>query len=38
MYVNGKTRPVETVQGMKGQGIKENDGGDKFKYNIFDIL
>jgi hypothetical protein len=27
MYVNGKMRPVETVPGMGGQGIKENDGG-----------
>jgi hypothetical protein len=27
MYVNGKMRPVETVPGMRGEGIKENDGG-----------
>jgi hypothetical protein len=27
MYVNGKMRPVETVPGMGGEGIKENDGG-----------
>jgi hypothetical protein len=29
--------PVETVPGMGG-GIKENDGGGKFKYDIFDTL
>jgi hypothetical protein len=27
MYVNGKMRPVETIPGMGGGGIKENDGG-----------
>jgi hypothetical protein len=27
MYENGKMRPVETVPGMGGGGIKENDGG-----------
>jgi hypothetical protein len=27
MYVNGKIRPVETIPGMEGGGIKENDGG-----------
>jgi hypothetical protein len=30
MYANGKMRPVETVPGMEGGGIKENDGGGKF--------
>jgi hypothetical protein len=25
MYVNGRTRPVESIPGMEG-GIKENDG------------
>jgi hypothetical protein len=30
----GKMRPVETITGMGGRGIKENDGGSKFKYNI----
>jgi hypothetical protein len=34
MYVNGKMIPVETAPGM-GVG-KENDGGGKFKYDIFD--
>jgi hypothetical protein len=28
-------RPVETIPGMGGKGIKENDGGYKFKYDIF---
>jgi hypothetical protein len=27
MYVNGKMIPVETIPGMVGRGIKENDGG-----------
>jgi hypothetical protein len=31
-------RPVETVPGMWGGGIKENDGGGEFKYDIFNIL
>jgi hypothetical protein len=31
-------RPVETIPGMGGGGIKENDGGGKFTYDIFDIL
>jgi hypothetical protein len=34
MYVNGKMRPVETVPGMGGGGIKENGGGGEFKYDI----
>jgi hypothetical protein len=34
MYDNGKLRPVETIQGMEGEGIKENDGGGEFKYDI----
>jgi hypothetical protein len=33
MYEN-----VETILGMQGGRIKENDGGSKFKYVIFDIL
>jgi hypothetical protein len=28
-----KSRPVETILGM-GQGIKENDGGGEFNYDI----
>jgi hypothetical protein len=27
-------RPVETIPEMRGDGIKENDGGDEFKYDI----
>jgi hypothetical protein len=38
MYVHGKMRPVETIPGMGGRGIKENDGGGAFKYDIFDTL
>jgi hypothetical protein len=30
MHINGKMRPVESIPGMGGQGIKENDGGHKF--------
>jgi hypothetical protein len=26
MHVHGKMRPVETIQGIRGAGIKENDG------------
>jgi hypothetical protein len=26
MYVNGKMRPIETVQGIRVKGIKEADG------------
>jgi hypothetical protein len=33
MYVNGKMRPVETISGM-GVGIKKNDGGCEFNYDI----
>jgi hypothetical protein len=38
MYVNRKIRPVETTPGMREEGIKENDGGGKFKYDTFDIV
>jgi hypothetical protein len=27
-------RLVETIPGIKGREIKENDGGDEFNYNI----
>jgi hypothetical protein len=37
MYVNGKMILVETVLGIEARVIKENDGGSKFKYDIFDI-
>jgi hypothetical protein len=38
MYVNGKMIPVETIPGMVGGGIKENEGGIEFKYDVFDIF
>jgi hypothetical protein len=31
-------RPVETIPGIGGGMIKENDGGGEFKYSIFDIV
>jgi hypothetical protein len=35
MYENRKMEPAETLLGMRGgEGIKENDGGGKFKYDI----
>jgi hypothetical protein len=34
MYVNGKMKLVETVPWMVGEGIKKNDGGGEFKYDI----
>jgi hypothetical protein len=33
MYVNGKTRPAETIPGMEGGRIKENEGGGEFIYD-----
>jgi hypothetical protein len=30
--------PLETIPGMWRRGIKGNDGGSEFKYNMFDIL
>jgi hypothetical protein len=38
MYVNGKMKPVGTVPGMDRRGIKDNDGGGEFKYDIFDVF
>jgi hypothetical protein len=34
MYENGKMRPGETIPGMGREGIKENDGGSEFNYDI----
>jgi hypothetical protein len=34
MYENEKLRHVETIPGLEGGRIKENDGGDEFNYNI----
>jgi hypothetical protein len=30
--------PVETIPGIERAGIKENDGGGGFEYDIFAIL
>jgi hypothetical protein len=38
MYANGKMRPVETIPGMEGERLKENDGGGELKCDIFDTL
>jgi hypothetical protein len=34
MYNNGKMRPVKIVIGMRERGIKENDGGGEFNYDV----
>jgi hypothetical protein len=34
MYENGKMRPVETMPGVGEGGIKENNRGDKFNFDI----
>jgi hypothetical protein len=34
MYVNGKMKPVETFAGMRGEGMKVNDRGGEFSYDI----
>jgi hypothetical protein len=34
MNVNGKVRPVETIPEMGMEGLKENDGEDKFNYDM----
>jgi hypothetical protein len=38
VYVNEKMRPVETILGIGGDRIKENDRGGEFSYDVFDIL
>jgi hypothetical protein len=38
MYVNAKMIPVETIPRIGRRGIKKNDGGGEFKYDIFDTL
>jgi hypothetical protein len=38
MYENRKMRPVETMIGMREGGIKENDGGGEFSYDILKEL
>jgi hypothetical protein len=37
MYVNAKMIPVETVPGIRGEGMGESDGESEFKYDVFDI-
>jgi hypothetical protein len=32
--MNGKMRPIETIPGIGERRIKENEGGDKFNYDI----
>jgi hypothetical protein len=34
VYVNGKIISIETTPGMGSKGIKENNGGGEFKYDI----
>jgi hypothetical protein len=34
MYRNGKMRPVETTFRTGEEGMKKNDGGGEFKYDI----
>jgi hypothetical protein len=34
MYENGNMKLVETIPGMVGGKIKENDGGGEFNYSI----
>jgi hypothetical protein len=31
-------RPVETIPGMAGEGVKKNDGGGEFTCDIYDTL
>jgi hypothetical protein len=38
MYENGKMRPVETIPGMGGGWLKENDGRGEFNYDILQEL
>jgi hypothetical protein len=38
MYINGKMISAETIPIMGDTEIKENGGGDEFKYDIFDIF
>jgi hypothetical protein len=38
MYVISEMIPIETIPGIREEGIKESGGGCKFKYDIFDTL
>jgi hypothetical protein len=35
MYENGKMRPIETITEMREEGMKENDEGGEFNYDIY---
>jgi hypothetical protein len=34
MHENGKMGPVETIPGMRGGMMKENDGGGELSYDL----
>jgi hypothetical protein len=34
MYENGKIRHVETISGIGGDRVKEDDGGGEFNYDM----
>jgi hypothetical protein len=34
MYENGKMRPVKTIPGIEGEGIKENGERGEFNYDM----
>jgi hypothetical protein len=34
VYENGKMRPIETIPEMGRKGIRENDGGIEFNYDM----
>jgi hypothetical protein len=38
MYVNAKMKPVETIPGIRGGGIKERGRGGDSKYDTLDTL
>jgi hypothetical protein len=38
MYINAKMIPVETIPGIREGGMKENNGGGEFKYDLFDTM
>jgi hypothetical protein len=38
MCENGKMRSLESIPGMEGGGIKENEGGSEFHYDILQEL
>jgi hypothetical protein len=38
MYVSGKIISVQTIPGIGGRRVKENNGVNEFKHDIFAIL